>query len=61
MQTNADLDQKHCFFPSKYADLRFADCDTKELGGFAICYYKLADLRFVDWHNSEICGFAIAE
>jgi hypothetical protein len=27
-QTNADLDQKHCFF---LADLRLADWDTKQI------------------------------
>jgi hypothetical protein len=29
-QTNADLDQKHSFFPCKFADLQFADWDTSD-------------------------------
>ncbi len=44
--------------PMKFADLQFADCDTKEICGFTICgsiITDFADLRFVDWHNSEIC------
>jgi len=43
-----DLDQKHCFFPCKFSDLKFVDWDTKEI----------ADLRFSDWHTSEICRVA---
>jgi hypothetical protein len=35
-QTNADLNQKQCPFPFKFADLRFADWDIKKICGFAI-------------------------
>jgi hypothetical protein len=47
-QTNPDLGQKHCFFPCKFVDLRFADWHTSEICGFAI-----AELAH------EFCGFAI--
>jgi hypothetical protein len=36
------------FLLKKFADLRFADWDTKDVYGFAICGYSL-----------QICGFAI--
>ncbi len=46
-QANADLDQKHCFFPDILADLQFADWDTEEIWG-AICGIIITNLR--------ICG-----
>ncbi len=46
------LDQKHCFFPLKFADLRFADRDSKDIFGFAICGLILANVRI------SICGLA---
>ncbi len=47
-QTNADLDQKQCFFPCEFADLRFPDWDTKEICGVAICGLIIADLIWPD-------------
>jgi hypothetical protein len=42
--------QKGCFFPCKFADLRFADCHTSEICGFFIAEkaQEFVDLRFVD-------------
>ena len=61
-ETNADLDQKHCvFFPCKFADLRFADWDTK-LSGFAVWGLGINYYKFVDCDKrTGICGFAIAK
>jgi hypothetical protein len=63
MPANADLNQKHCFFP---AICRFAICGLGDQRNLRICdlqinHCKFADLRFADWHTSEIYGFAIAE
>jgi hypothetical protein len=49
MQTNADLDQKHCLLPYKLAGLRFADRDTNKFYGFVICGLG----------HQGICGFVI--
>ncbi len=56
-----DLDRKHWFVPCKFADLRFADRDTKEIFGFAICgLAHLRNLRICDSGMSpRVCGFAI--
>jgi hypothetical protein len=59
--TNAHLDQKHSFFPCKFADLQFADWTTKEICGFVICGLIITNLRFrdlQDWltqENLRIC------
>jgi hypothetical protein len=54
-QTNVDLDQKHCLFPCKFADLRFADWDTKEICGLLLQNeaknLRICNLRF----NRKIC------
>jgi hypothetical protein len=52
-QINGDPDQKHCFFPFKIADLRFADWNSYELWGIAIAERAqvFADLRFAGYKN----------
>ncbi len=39
------MDQKHCFFPCKFADLRLADGDTKETCGLIVANLRICDLR----------------
>jgi hypothetical protein len=45
LKTNADLDQKHGFFPCKFADLRFTVWHTTEICGITIaeCAQRFAD------------------
>jgi hypothetical protein len=59
-----DLDQKHCFFPCKFADLRFADWDIKEICGFAIWGLVITNLwiaicGLAHLRNLRICGLTI--
>jgi hypothetical protein len=49
------------FFSFKFVDLQFADWDSKETCGFAICGLIITNLRLANWDTSEICGFAIAQ
>ncbi len=42
------MDQKHCFILCNFADLRFADWETKEICGFAICGCIITNFRICD-------------
>jgi hypothetical protein len=47
---------------SKFADLRFADWETKEIcAQLRINHYKFEDLQFEKWQTSEIFRLVIAE
>ncbi len=46
------------FFPSKFADLRFADWDTKESCVFAICGLIITNLRIFDLRTGTPQQFA---
>ncbi len=67
-KTNANLDQKHCFFPYICANLRFADWDTNETCGFIntnlwICNLRISKpQKFANCRlrkEPRICGFAM--
>jgi len=58
-----DLDQNTAF-SLKFADLRFADWDTKEICGIAICELIIANMRICDLRTGtsrRICALVIAE
>jgi hypothetical protein len=52
------------FFPQKFADLRFADRDTKDICGFAICGLILTNLRICNLRAGtpkKFCWLVIAD
>ncbi len=46
------------FFPGKFADLRFADWDNKEICGFAICGLIITNLQICDLRTGTPQKFA---
>ncbi len=42
------MNQKHCFFPCKFAEFWFAYLDTKEICGFAIYGLIITNVRIRD-------------
>jgi hypothetical protein len=53
-----DFGPETLVFPQKFADLRFADGDTKEICGFAICGLILANVRICDLRTGTPTKFA---
>jgi hypothetical protein len=56
-----DLDKKHCLFPCKFVDLRFADWKTKEMCEFVISRliftnYRICDLLIGTPQKFAICS-----
>ncbi len=49
---------EHCFFPCKFADLRFAEWDTKEICGFAICGLIITNRRICHLRTGQSKKFS---
>ncbi len=43
-----DRDQKHCLCPCKFADLRFADWDAKDICRFVSCELIITNMLILD-------------
>ncbi len=52
------MDQKHCIFPCKFADLQFSYWNTKEIFGFAICGLIITNLPICDLRTGTPQKFA---
>jgi hypothetical protein len=58
-EANHFRSESETFRLCKFAELRFADWETKEI--LRICDLRIIHYKFAGWHTSEICRFAIVE